>query len=69
MPDCRYRFKTVVSGQSGITCLLSGVGAEAVLDGNLAIVKDNPFGDTAEVQEWVQLSGHILQHRPQCSAF
>ena len=42
-----------MSGQSGITCLLSGVGAEAVLDGNLAIVKDNPFGDTAEVLEYL----------------
>ena len=39
-----------MSGQSSITCLLPGVGAEAVLDGNLAVVKDNPFGGTAVAQ-------------------
>ena len=42
-----------MSGQSSLTCLLPGVGAEAVLDGNLAVVKDNPFRDTAEVPEYL----------------
>ena len=42
-----------MSGQSSITCLLPGVGTEAVLDGNLAVVKDNPFGNTAEVPEYL----------------
>ena len=54
MPDfAEYRFKTVVSGQSSITCLLPGVDAEAVLDGNLAVVKDNPFGNTAEILKYL----------------
>ena len=39
--------------RSGITCLLPGVGAEAVLNGNLAVVKDNPFGNTAEILKYL----------------
>ena len=35
------------------TCLLPGVGAEVVLDGNLAVVKDNPFGNTAEILKYL----------------
>ena len=29
------------------------MGAEAVLDGNLAVVKDNPFGNTAEILKYL----------------
>ena len=29
------------------------MGAEAVLDGNLAVVKDNPIGDTAEILKYL----------------
>ena len=46
------------------TCLLPGVGAEVVLDGNLAVVKDNPFGNTAEILKYLKgLSQILCKHR------
>lgn len=39
-----HGFKAVVSSQSGIAGLFPGMGTEAILDGDLAVAKDDPFG-------------------------
>src|SRR5699024_788568 len=46
-------FKSVMGSQSSISGLFSGMSAEAIFDSNLAVVKDNPFGYTTEVLEYL----------------
>lgn len=40
--------KAIVRSQSSMPGLLLGMGTEAILDGNLTVVKDNQFGNTAK---------------------
>ena len=59
-------FKSVVGSQSSIPGLFPGMSTEAIFDSNLAVVKDNPFGYTTEVLEYlnqgVQEAFFILPH-------
>lgn len=55
----RYRiakncFKFVVGNHSDISGLVPGVVTELILDGKLAVVKDNPFVNNSKVLEYLK---------------